>query len=236
MATKGTFNQNIILKVAKALYESKHHDEKHDWSHIKRVRRDLKAYIKDHPELREDEINVLFTALVFHDCNMKNKKKHHEKSADSFYKLVQKRAFRNIKGNFCGDDRDYTQTFLELNIDFIYQCIFEHRSSINAKHKTDLGRITSLIDFGYPFPLHLAMRKAIKKGLEKVENDYAECCMAWSKKDNFDYILHEGFKWFEKRWLNKDLPRDITKEAQDKLIKTFSKKTLAHALVDMLYK
>lgn len=236
MTIKGTFNQDIILKVAKGLYQTKYHDEKHNWNHIKRVRRDLKLYIKDHPNLNEDYQNILFVALMFHDCVMKNKKKHHEKSADMFVELVKKKAFKTVKGNFITEDREFTQTFLELNLDFIYQCIFEHRSSINAKHKSELGFIASLVDFGYPFPLHHAVNKAINKGIKIVEDEYAFIYMDWCKKDNFDFIVHESFKWFKKRWLNEELLRDITKKDQDKLLSTFNKKIIAHALVEKLYK
>lgn len=231
---KGRFNQNIILEVARPLYLTKFHDEKHSWKHIRRVRKDFVAFINDH-DIEEDEQNILFTALIFHDCNMRNRKKHHEKSADLFMKLVGEQRFLEVKGDFDKDDIEFTQTWLELHSDFIYQCIFEHRSSVNSKHKTELGYITSLLDFGYPFPYERALDKAVRRGISIVKEDYEESGMIFELEDNFDYILHEADVWFRKRWLNLKTPRDITKEEQKELLAKYRKNTLAKTLVDMLY-
>lgn len=232
---KGKFNKNIILKVAKPLYQSKYHDEKHCWNHIMRIRKDLTKYLQDHT-LSELEANVLYTAIIFHDCVMSNKKKHHEKSAEKFFKLVSEKAFLLVHGSFTEEDRMHTQVFLELHMEFIFQCIWEHRSSINAKKKSELGYITSLLDFGYPFPLEVALDKAVRRGIDKVEDENEIDLSRSEKKDSFSEIVHEADKWFRKRWLNFDNPRDITEDDQRKLKESYSVNMIAHKLVDKLYK
>ncbi|MGL5767271.1 MAG: hypothetical protein ACRCX8_16690 [Sarcina sp.] len=231
---EGKFNRNIILKVARPLYSTKHHDKKHNWEHIGKVRQSLKNFSKDY-NLREDEINTLYVAIIFHDCVMKNRDKHHENSADKLVELIKSKAFLKVDGNFKKEDREFTQTWLELHMDFIYQCIFEHRSSINAKKKSELGYITSLLDFGYPFPLEKAYHKAIRRGICKVQKNFDLNYEEFEEAENFDWILDESDKWFRKRWLNLKNPRDIMEDEQIKLKNSYTKNKLGKVLVDLIY-
>ncbi|MGL5714919.1 MAG: hypothetical protein ACRCX2_18020 [Paraclostridium sp.] len=208
----------IILEVAKPLYSEDDKKAGSSWSHIQRVLNDLLSYAYDF-DLDSDTTDILFIAMSFHDCIKDSKDNHHELSANKFRTLVRRKVFLNgTKESF------KTQRFCEDNLDIIYDCIWEHRSSMMKNKKSELGRISSLVDFGYPFNIEKAMKKSIKRAIKKKE------------KDTFEGILKSAHKHFTKKWLWDETNSDITTRCRRKLTKTYNKMVMVKFLAEFLDK
>lgn len=142
------------------LGEYNKNDKGHDINHIEYV---IKRSLKFAREIKDININMVYTVASYHDiAHHINKDKHEELSSEILY-----------------NDKNLRKYFTEEEINIMKEAIIDHRSSLNYEPRSIYGKIISSAD------KNVKVEDIIKRTYEYRIANY--------KDDNINDIIEESY-------------------------------------------